>query len=86
MNTKYIYFSIFGGNIFEVDIAEESIIDSFQIPLKAAPKKSCKKCHGSFYTGYDTVKRHYIMCSQCSRKCIDIDKILSKRKAHTTTK
>lgn len=86
MDNKSLYFSIFGGNIFEADVAEESVMDSFQIPLKVAPKKSCKKCHGSFYTGYDTMKRHYIMCSQCSRKCIDIDKVLSKRKTPVAAK
>ena len=82
MNTSPnpLYFSLFGGMLYQANPDEEAILDAFQIPLKQTPSGSCKKCHGQFHTGYDTTQRVFIMCSQCSRKCLDMERILQKRK------
>ena len=74
-----LYFSIFGGNVYEA--SDDETLDAFQIPLRKRPISSCKKCHGRFYTGYDSVKRHYIMCSYCAKRCIDIEKVISEKNA-----
>jgi hypothetical protein len=84
MQSKSLYFSIFGGNIFESVAEEEKVLDAFQIPLKRKPKSSCKSCYGQFYTGYDTIKRHFLICSPCSRICIDIDKVIERKKLSNT--
>ena len=73
------YFSIFGGTVYEVSDEDVNILDAFQIPLKRKPFASCKKCHGTFYTGFDSIKRIFIICPSCARKCIDIDKVLLKK-------
>lgn len=75
-----LYFSLFGGMLYRANSDEEAVLDAFQIPLKQQPPGSCKKCHGQFHTGYDTILRLFILCSQCSRKCLDMEKILQKRK------
>jgi hypothetical protein len=76
--TSY-YFSIFGGYIYEASIEEEKVLDAFQIPLTAPPDSSCKKCFGRFYVGFDTKQKHFIICKRCSKKYIDVQKILNNK-------
>jgi hypothetical protein len=75
---KSLYFSIFGGYFFESLPSDEDVLDAFQIPLVKKPSSSCKHCYGRFYTGFDTKQRHFILCSKCSKKYIDANKLLKK--------
>ena len=77
---KSLYFSIFGGYLYEADKDEEKVLDAFQVPLAKKPKSSCK-CQGRFHVGFDLKQRHFIMCSKCARKCIDAQKILDRKYA-----
>lgn len=81
--TKSLYFSIFGGNIYESSQDEEKSLDSFQIPLKERPSTSCKKCHGRFYLHYNLTQKHYVICPKCAKKHIDFVKVLAKKKNET---
>jgi hypothetical protein len=74
-----IYFSIFGGYIYEASPEEEKMLDAFQIPLISKPDNSCKKCHGRFHVGFDIDQKHFIICKSCSKKLLDVKKILSKK-------
>lgn len=76
---KAIYFSIFGGYIYEANPEEEKVLDAFQIPLTQRPKDSCKKCHGRFHVGFNVEQKHFIICTSCSKKYLDVKKILSKK-------
>jgi hypothetical protein len=76
---KLLYFSIFGGHLYYVQSDEEKILDPFQIPLLRSPNSSCKKCYGRFYTGYDTIKRHFLICNKCGTKCIDAQKMSNRK-------
>lgn len=58
------------GIIYEFDSQQE--LEAMQtvrnlIELKGLPKKSCPKCYGRGYTGYDTVKGVYLVCN-CVKK------------------
>lgn len=75
---KPLYFSIFGGYIYESDKDEEKILDAFQIPLVSRPKSTCK-CKGRFHVGFDTKTKHFIVCSKCARKCIDAQKMVARK-------
>lgn len=86
MTTNNFYFSLFGGTIYQESSDVEPILDAFQIPLKRKPDSSCKVCYGRMYTGYDCIQRHYILCSKCSKKCIDIDKIYERKRRSKKTK
>ncbi len=77
---KYLYFSIFGGNLYYAMEDEEKVLDPFQIPLTKSPNTSCKKCYGRFYIGYDNTKRHFLICGKCGKKCIDSEKIMRNRR------
>lgn len=82
MNEKQSpYFSIFGGYIYEANSEEEKVLDAFQIPLKETPSSSCKKCQGRFHVGFNVNQKHYIICPKCSKKYIDVEKILSRKGA-----
>lgn len=72
------YFSIFGGYIYKATEKEEKVLDAFQIPLTSKPDNGCKKCFGKFHTGYNTNTRHFIICPKCSKKYLDVKKILNK--------
>lgn len=78
MNTS-LYFSVFGGNIYEASVDEEKILDAFQIPLKEHPPSSCRKCHGRFYLHYNLTHKHYEVCPKCAKKYVDFAKILAKK-------
>jgi len=77
-NEQSFYFSIFGGYIYEANKEEEKTLDAFQIPLLKKPE-SCKKCQGRFHVGFNVDQKHYIICPKCSKKYIDVKKILSKK-------
>lgn len=77
-NDKSFYFSIFGGYIYEANKEEEKTLDAFQIPLLEKPK-SCNKCKGLFHVGFNVQQKHFIICPKCSKKLIDVRKILSKK-------
>jgi hypothetical protein len=79
-----LYFSIFGGYIYEATENEEKVLDAFQIPLLERPDSSCKKCHGRFYDGYNATQKHFIICNKCSKKYIDGKKILEKKYGKST--
>ena len=72
------YFSIFGGYIYQASEQEEKILDAFQIPLLDKPTTNCKKCFGKFHVGYNTSTRHFTICPKCSKKQIDVKKLLKK--------
>ena len=74
-----IYFSLFGGYLYEANIEEEKALDAFQIPLISFPDDSCKKCKGRFHTGFDLKQKHFIICPKCSKKYIDVRKILDRK-------
>ncbi len=78
-NNKSFYFSLFGGYIYEADQQEEKILDAFQIPLTQIPNTSCKKCHGRFHVGFNVEQKHFIICTSCSKKYLDVKKILNKK-------
>jgi len=87
MNNKYsLYFSIFGGYLFDATEQEEKTLDAFQLPLKQKPKSSCKQCNGTFKTGYDAKQKHYIFCKKCSKTCLDVEKLLNRTKNVSTKK
>lgn len=77
---KSLYFSMFGGHIYEVSPEEEKVLDSFQIPLKSMPNPTCKKCYGRLHIGYDIKNKHYILCPKCLKKCLSGEKILARKK------
>jgi hypothetical protein len=74
-----LYFSIFGGYIYEANKEEEKTLDAFQIPLTKRPSASCNKCKGLFHTGFNIQQKHFIICPKCSKKNIDVQKILNKK-------
>lgn len=76
-----LYFSIFGGYIYEANSEEEKVLDAFQIPLREHPNSSCKKCQGRFHVGFNVQQKHYIICPKCSKKYIHVEKILSRKGA-----
>lgn len=76
---KSLYFSIFGGYIYEATPEEEKVLDPFQIPLTGKPSDSCKKCNGRFHIGFDVHQKHFIICTKCAKKLIDAKKILSRK-------
>jgi hypothetical protein len=78
-NNNSFYFSIFGGYIYEANIDEEKTLDPFQIPLIEKPKPSCNKCNGRFYIEYNLKQKHFIICPKCSKKYINVEKILKKK-------
>lgn len=69
---KKLYFSLFSGELYEVDAKEVGSLDAFQIPLVRRPSTSCKKCHGRFYEGYLVNLKHYQICTKCAKKIIDV--------------
>jgi hypothetical protein len=74
-----LYFSIFGGYIYEANKEEEKTLDAFQIPLTGKPSSSCNKCNGRFHVGFNIQQKHFVICTKCSKKFIDVQKILSKK-------
>jgi hypothetical protein len=76
-----LYFSIFGGYIYEANKEEEKTLDAFQIPLIKKPSASCNKCNGRFHVGFNLDQKHFVICTKCSKKFIDVQKILSKKSA-----
>lgn len=78
MSKKSIYFSLFGGYLYEADEQEEKILDSFQVPLIDMPSTSCK-CYGRFHTGYDLQQKHFIICKKCAKELIDVKKLLARK-------
>lgn len=74
-----LYFSIFGGYIYEANSEEEKVLDAFQIPLTSKPNTSCKKCYGRFHIGFSTNQKHFVICPKCSKKHIHVEKILNKK-------
>lgn len=69
------YFSLFSGNIYHADADEK--LDVFQIPLKEKPseERTCNKCYGRFYIGFDLKQRHYTPCPKCLKKYADLEKM-----------
>jgi hypothetical protein len=76
---KVDYFSLFSGEIYAVSAEDEVFLDAHQIPLKCKPKSSCKKCYGRLYTGYNPISKHYEICRKCGVKCIDMDKMITRK-------
>lgn len=61
------------GEILEFDsIVQLEAVKTVRklVELKGKPKKSCKQCYGRGYTGYNTLRREYIVC-----RCINKEKI-----------
>lgn len=78
MNTeKQIMFSLITGDIYTILSDEIKNMDEYQVPLKKRPLSNCKKCFGRFYTGRHLKHNLFIMCSKCSPKCVDIEKVKS---------
>jgi hypothetical protein len=59
-----LYFSIFGGYIYEANKEEEKTLDAFQIPLIKKPSASCNKCNGRFHVGFNLEQKHFVMCTK----------------------
>lgn len=78
------YFSIFGGYLYQATEEEEKVLDAFQIPLTGKPDTNCKKCHGKFSVGFDVNKKHFIICPKCTKKYVDVKKIVERKYAKKT--
>ena len=71
---KILFYSLLSGDVYSVTEDELDNLDQFQIPIKAKPSGSCKKCHGRGYIGFDIHKKYYSMC-KCTAKHIDRETI-----------
>ncbi len=74
MKTK-LYFSVNTGEIYEVWEDEEETLDHFQVPLISRPKSNCKQCYGRFHVGFNMETEMYAVCSKCSKKYTDWEKL-----------
>ena len=70
-NNLKLYFSMISGDIYYIEEDEVKILDNTQIPLIKKPDSNCKKCYGRFYIGFETIKKYYMPCPRCMKKCID---------------
>ena len=73
-NNIILIYSLLSGDVYEIPEDEFDNLDDFQIPLLKLPNKSCKRCYGRGYIGYDPVKKYYPMC-RCIVKHLDRDRI-----------
>ena len=71
---KVIYLSLLSGDLYTVDSDETDNLDDFQVPLSEYPDKSCKKCYGRGYIGYNREQRVYQLC-KCAAKRIDRSRV-----------
>jgi len=66
-----LIFSLVTGDIYEIEVDELKNLDKHQLPLVKRPPRSCKKCYGRMYWGFNTVTQIYDLCPKCKNKCID---------------
>ena len=66
-----LYFSLISGDMYYIEDDEINNLDKQQVPLTRKPDSNCKKCYGRFHTGFETIKKYYIPCPKCMRKCVD---------------
>jgi len=70
-----LYFSLLSGDIYHVEADEVKNLDKSQMPLLKRPNPNCNKCYGRFYTGFETIKKYYVPCPKCMRKCVDWERL-----------
>jgi hypothetical protein len=70
-----MYFSLISGDLYFVEADEVKNLDKAQIPLIKRPKSNCKKCFGRFHIGFENIRKHYLPCPKCMKKCVDWDAI-----------
>ena len=73
-----LFFSLISGDMYYVEQDETKNLDKSQIPLNKKPDPNCKKCYGRFYVAFETVRKYYIPCPRCMRKCVDWDTFKSE--------
>ena len=79
---KKWFFSIFSGEIYQIDEEDIKNLDTFQIPLIKKPDNKCKKCYGRMHIGYNLTHKNYDVCNKCLRKYIDLKSpVLQSKKA-----
>lgn len=71
--TLQLMYSLITGDIYTIESDELKNMDRYQIPLKKRPPRSCNKCYGRMYSGYDPQLRIYTVCSKCANRCVDFD-------------
>ena len=71
MKDLKLFFSMVSGDMYYVEPDEVKNLAKDQIPLLKKPNSNCKKCYGRFYTGFETIKKYYVPCPTCMRKCVD---------------
>ncbi len=59
------YFSIFTGEVYNLDTKYTSFLDCGQLEVSNEPKKACAHCYGRGNTGKNIVSGHYNIC-----KCV----------------
>lgn len=64
-------FSLFSGELYQVDESQIKKLDAFQIPLKDKPSEKCSKCRGLFRTNYYATGKRWEFCKSCGKKLID---------------
>jgi len=71
---KLVYiFSLLSGEIYKVFESELKVLDKYQIPLKAIPSSSCRKCYGRGHRGKNITLNVYTICP-CMHKIIDYNR------------
>jgi len=78
---KKWFFSLFSGEIYEVELDLIKHLDAFQLPLKEKPNcVKCKKCHGRLHEGYNIIEKAFVLCKPCGRKYVDLEAMLRNDK------
>lgn len=74
-NNKKWFFSLFSGELYQVNESEIKFLDGFQIPLKDKPSERCSKCRGKFRTEYYITEKRWFFCKRCAKKLVDYSTI-----------
>jgi len=60
-----IYFSVFSGDVYELNDKYTNVDNPGQLEITNQPKKNCKKCFGRGYTEKNLNTNHYTLCKCC---------------------
>jgi len=65
------YFSVFTGELYELDEKYTLHLDCGQLEITNDPKTNCKKCYGRGYTNKNVKTGHYSLCPCCLKDADD---------------
>jgi len=65
------YFSVFSGEVYDLQEEYTKVLDCGQLKITDNPKSNCKRCHGRGFTGRDSSTGHYSMCRCVLRNASD---------------